>query len=117
MTFGIVALIAPSFMNKSDAAVQPVTAVNAPAAGKTVTISNNKFTPKVVTIKRGESVTWMNKEGTHTIKADDGSFQSGTLTAGKSFSRTFDKAGRYKYYCTFHGSAGGHDMAGTVVVK
>ena len=107
---------APNFISKSNAMVQPP-ATEPLAASKTVTISSNKFTPKVVTIKKGESVTWVNKEGTHTVKADDGSFQSGTLTAGKSFSHTFDKAGSYKYYCTFHGSAGGHDMAGTIVVK
>src|SRR5215470_7736315 len=94
--------------------------VNAPVpitAGATVTISNFQFTPKVVRIKAGDEVTWQVKEGTHTVTADDGSFESQNLTGGQKFSHTFDKAGTYRYYCSFHGSKGGHDMAGTVIVS
>jgi plastocyanin len=86
------------------------------AAGKTVTLTNNMFGPKTVTIKKGQSVTWVAKEGAHTVKADNGAFQSGTLTAGKSYSYTFNTPGTYGYHCTFHGSPG-HDMAGKVIVK
>lgn len=82
----------------------------------TVTISNLKFTPKEVTIKAGATVNWEDKEGTHTVKADDGSWESPTLSKGKTYSRTFDKPGKYGYYCTFHGSPH-QDMAGTVIVK
>lgn len=85
------------------------------AGGKTVTLSNNMFAPKTVTIKKGDSVTWSAKDGAHTVKADNGSFQSGTITAGKNFSHTFDAPGTYGYHCTFHGSPG-HDMAGKVIV-
>ena len=87
-----------------------------PGAGKTVTISNFKFTPKAVTVKVGTAVTWSNTEGTHTVTADDGSFQSPNLSAGKSFSHTFTKLGTYRYYCSLHGGAGGADMSGTVTV-
>jgi plastocyanin len=85
-------------------------------ADATVTLTNFTFTPKKVRIKAGGTVTWTVKEGSHTVRADDDSFDSGTLTAGKSFSKKFDKRGTYKYFCTFHGEAGGHDMAGTVIV-
>ena len=88
----------------------------APLAGATVTISNFQFTPKVVRIKAGSEVTWQVKEGSHTVSADDGAFTSPTLSAGKKFSYTFSKPGTYRYYCSFHGSKGGHDMAGTVIV-
>src|SRR5437868_12719386 len=85
------------------------------AAAK-VTVSNVKFEPRTLTVKAGTTVTWENKEGTHTVTSDTGAFESETLSAGQSFSHKFDKAGRYPYYCTFHGSKGGHDMAGVIVV-
>jgi len=85
-------------------------------AGPTVTITNFTFTPKVVRVKAGTEVTWQVKEGTHTVTADNGSFESPALSAGKSFTHKFATAGTYRYYCSFHGSKGGHDMAGTVVV-
>jgi plastocyanin len=89
------------------------------AAGNTagsVTLSNFKFAPQTVTVKAGGTVTWMNKEGTHTVSADDGSWESPTLTAGQSYSHQFSRPGTYRYHCSFHGSPG-HDMAGVVTVK
>ena len=44
--------------------------------------------------------------------ADDGSFNSGNLDKGATFSHTFDKAGTFAYYCKYHGSKGGTGMAG-----
>jgi plastocyanin len=104
--------LAGSYVSKSTAAVTPEPAL----AGGTVTISNFQFTPRVVRIKAGGSVDWQVKEGTHTVNADDGSFGSSGLSAGQKFSHQFPKPGRYRYYCSFHGSKGGHDMAGTVIV-
>jgi plastocyanin len=84
--------------------------------GAKVTITNNKFEPKTITVKAGSEVTWENQEGSHTVSADDGSWNSGALTAGKTYSYKFDKPGKYPYYCGFHGSKGGHEMAGVVIV-
>jgi plastocyanin len=81
-----------------------------------VTVSNNKFEPKTITVKAGSEVTWENKEGTHTITADDDSWNSPTLTAGQTYSHKFDKPGAYTYHCAFHGGKGGHDMAGVINV-
>jgi plastocyanin len=86
------------------------------SGGAKVTITNNKFEPKIVTIKAGSEVTWENKEGTHAVSADDGSWTSSALTAGKTYSQKFDKPGKYSYYCTFHGGKGGHEMSGVVNV-
>ena len=90
-------------------------AVQTPASN-TVTLTNFQFTPKSLTIKAGSEVTWEVKEGTHTIIADKGFFESQTLSAGQKFSHKFVKPGVYQYYCSFHGSKGGHEMAGTVRV-
>ena len=86
------------------------------AAGAKITITNFKFEPKDITVKVGTIVTWENKEGTHSVNADDGSFSSPNLTAGKTFTHKFTKAGTYGFYCSFHGSKGGGDMSGTVRV-
>jgi plastocyanin len=58
----------------------------------------------------------MDASFSHTVTADDGSFDSGTLSSGKSFSYTFNTAGDFPYHCTFHGGPGGEGMAGTVTV-
>jgi plastocyanin len=84
--------------------------------GAKVAIYNNKFEPKTITVKAGSEVTWENKEGAHTVSADDDSWRSPALTAGKTFSYKFDKPGAYPYYCGFHGSKGGHEMSGVVNV-
>jgi plastocyanin len=84
--------------------------------GAKVTLSDNKFEPKTVTIKSGSEVTWENKEGTHTVTADDGSWTSPTLSAGQTYSHKFEKPGKYPYYCKFHGGKGGQNMSGVVNV-
>ncbi|MBC7911293.1 MAG: cupredoxin family copper-binding protein [Pyrinomonadaceae bacterium] len=105
------------FLSVSGSASHPAAGNKAAAAvDKTVTIKNFQFTPKNVTVKVGSTVTWLNKEGTHTVTADNGSFQSPNLSADKSYSHKFTKAGTYRYYCSFHGGAGGADMSGTVTV-
>ncbi len=85
-----------------------------PAAA--VQISNFQFAPKVLSVKAGTTVTWTNKEGTHTVTADNGAFASDNLVAGQSFSFKFTKPGTYAYHCSFHGSKGGGDMSGVVRV-
>lgn len=82
-----------------------------------VNIKNFEFRPKSLVVKPGTVVTWTNDAGAHTVVADDGSFSSPTLAAGQTFSHKFTRKGTHRYYCSFHGGAGGHDMAGTVVVR
>src|SRR2546430_17323745 len=82
-----------------------------------VSIKDFEFQPRELTVKAGATVTWTNDGGSsHTITADDGSFESPTLGAGKTYSRKFTKPGTYPYYCAFHGGKGGEGMSGTVVV-
>jgi plastocyanin len=94
------------------ASTAPVT----PEPSAAVSISNFKFEPKVLRVKVGTTVTWTNTDGTHSAVADDENFSSPTLAKGKSFSFKFTKRGKYPYYCSFHGSKGGGDMAGTIIV-
>lgn len=98
------------------AATERSTQIEVSAQGNQVTLSNFKFEPKTLTVPEGTTVTWTNKEGTHTIKSDADAFGSKTLKAGESFTYEFTKAGKYPYYCGFHGSKGGGDMAGVIIV-
>jgi plastocyanin len=82
-----------------------------------ITVKNFGFDPAEITVPVGAEVEWTDQGGRHSVQADDGSFKSETLTAGSTFKRRFDRPGVYRYYCEFHGAAGGHDMAGVVIVK
>ena len=55
-------------------------------------------------VELGTTVTWTNNDASmpHTVTAVDGSFDSGQLAAGQSFSYTFDKPGEFEYFCTLH---------------
>jgi plastocyanin len=82
-----------------------------------VTVKNFSFEPAQVTVPAGTVVEWVDEKGRHTVKADDGSFESTPLVSGGKFERRFDKPGAYRYFCGFHGAPGGKDMAGTVAVS
>jgi plastocyanin len=73
------------------------------------------FTPPTVTVVIGvnNTVVWTNDDSVpHTVTADDGSFSSGNLNPGDSYSFTFTTPGTYTYHCSYHSW-----MKGTVVVK
>jgi plastocyanin len=75
------------------------------------------FDAEVVRVPVGTQIEWRNfGRSPHTVTADDGSFDSGDMQNGDEFSWTFDKPGVYRYYCTYHGAAGGVGMAGMIVV-
>jgi len=77
----------------------------APAAADTsnVSVQFQAFGPSQTDILPGETVQWDNvSERTHTVTADDGSFDSGELPGGSSFAQEFDADGLYAYHCTIH---------------
>src|SRR5829696_1339680 len=85
--------------------------VNA-AASKGVTISDFEFTPATVNVSVGDTVTWTNRGPTnHTATANNGSFDSGNLNRGQTYSRKFTAAGTFTYFCEPHPF-----MTGRVVV-
>ena len=100
-------------------AAQPTQApAQPPAAGAAaVTIADNSFTPKELSVPVGATVVWTHTgQRQHTVTADDGSFKSDTLKNGATFKQTFDKPGTYPYYCEFHGGPGGAAMSGVIKV-
>jgi nitrite reductase (NO-forming) len=62
------------------------------------------YAPNVLMVPLGATVTWTNNDPgmTHTVTAADGSFDSGMLAAGQSWSYTFDQPGDFDYICTPH---------------
>ncbi|HKP84627.1 MAG TPA: cupredoxin domain-containing protein [Blastocatellia bacterium] len=117
MSLAMVAGVAEARTAKASSKAKGATAASRAGAEKAVVkISSFKYEPKTLTVPVGTTVQWVNEGGRHTVEADDGSFKSDTLQTGGTFEHTFDKPGSYPYHCTFHGEAGGKDMAGKVVV-
>ena len=84
-----------------------------PPTDAAVDISGFAFGPAELQIAAGTTVTWTNQDAaSHTVTADDGSFDSGNLTTGQTFSQTFDTPGTYTYHCNIHPS-----MTATIVVS
>jgi len=87
------------------------------AATVKVDIANFAFGAPL-TIKVGTTVIWTNRDNAaHTVTADNGEFDSGSLKTGDTFSFTFSKPGTFPYYCAFHGGKGGVGMSSQVVVQ
>ena len=96
------------------AAPRPATP-SAPATGTVVRagIRNLAFTPARIEIAVGTTVEWTNSDAlAHTVTAPDGSFDSGPIDTGKSWSHTFAAPGTYDFACTPHPF-----MKGVVIVR
>ena len=104
----------------------PPPAVPPPAPGTVfVTISDNHYSPDTITINKNIPVRWSNDGAvSHTVSADSGSFDSGTLGGagqdpygapmqGGKYDHVFTAAGTFGYYCQIHGFA----MHGVVIVN
>ena len=88
-----------------------------------VSMKDNFFEPAVLQIPVGASVTFVNDgEAPHNAVASDGSWSTETsfgsliMLSDDVTTLTFDEPGIYPYYCTFHGTAQGAGMAGTLIV-
>jgi plastocyanin len=96
-------------------AAAPAAPASSPAGGAAgaVTIKGFAFSPGAITVAVGTTVTWTNQDSaSHTVTADDGSFDSKAFANGATFSQTFARAGTFKYHCAIHSS-----MTASVVVQ
>ena len=83
------------------------------AADHAVDIAGFAFAPQAITVSVGDTVTWSNSDAQHhTATADDGSFDTGTVSSGSPKSVTFSTPGTFAYHCRIHPS-----MTATVVVE
>jgi plastocyanin len=86
--------------------VSAVLAASAFAATKTVSIGDNFFKPRTVSVKKGTTVKWVWKgKSPHnvTVRSGPTKFTSRTQTKG-TFSKKLSKKGTYKIICTIHGA-------------
>ena len=70
--------------------------------------TNNCYIPSQISIKAGESVTWLNEDAAFhsvtggTYENPNEMFDSGHLDPNESFTVKFDESGTYDYHCTLH---------------
>jgi len=112
---------APVFDQGGNVVLTPFTLLDsqAPVGGEEVEVEvvDSTYRLQVVTVPVGTIVTWVYNGGLpHTVTSDTNLFNSGTMREGDSFTFTFDEAGTFPYFCTFHGSAGGNGMSGVINV-
>lgn len=84
-------------------------------AASEIEIENFAFTPNNITVKKGTTVTWTNKDSTrHDVTPDEKTAEfkaSELLDKDESYSVTFNTSGTYTYFCSLHPY-----MKGTVTV-
>jgi plastocyanin len=77
----------------------------AAAATQTVMMQDYAFTPASLTVRAGDTVTWMQHDtAPHDVVTTSApvAFHSPQLSPGQSWSYTFRTPGTYAYYCSVH---------------
>ena len=83
-----------------------------PPATHTVTIEAMQFTPATLTVKSGDTITWVNRDMfPHTATATE-RFDSTVIAPGESWSHRLTSPGEFPYLCTLH-----PPMRGTIRVE
>jgi amicyanin len=83
------------------------------AAEMEVKIDNFTFNPQQITVKAGDTVTWVNHDDIpHTVTSKTMAFRSKAMDTDDKFSFTFATPGKYDYFCSLH-----PHMTGTIVVE
>ena len=78
-----------------------------------IDIQGYAFSPSSITINVGDTIVWTNYDSaSHTVTSNDGTFDSGGISTGNTFSFTFTSAGTFNYYCAPH-----PNMTGSVTVQ
>ena len=99
---------------RARAAAGPVERV-APDSGRVVRIdiAQLAFARPRIEVSAGTTIEWVNRDPLpHTVTADDGSYDSGSLQPAAVWRHAFDEPGTYTYHCTPHPF-----MRGTIVVR
>jgi plastocyanin len=79
-----------------------------------IEIKDFHFTPETLTVKAGQSITWINRdEEPHTVVSVEKQFKkSPPLDTDQTFTITTAAPGTYTYFCSVHPK-----MTGTIVVE
>lgn len=77
--------------------------VSAVAAQHLVIIDGMRFTPRVVKVRPGDTITWENRDlVAHDVAANAIQLRSGILTPGQSWRYTVKGSASFDYACTLH---------------
>jgi len=99
------------------AGVRTAATASYPRAESAVGMRDNEFSPEVLRVEPGATVTWRNVgRNPHTVTADDRTWNSGPISPGETFRRAFPRPGTYRYFCVPHGARAGRGMAGVILV-
>ena len=93
------------FGRRGKAAANEAAAGGGEGAAKAVQVEMRTmtFNPKRIEVAAGSTVRWTNNDQlVHTITADDGSWDSGPIEPGKTWTHTFTQPGAYAFHCTPH---------------
>ncbi len=94
------------------AAAIALVASGAFAADVEVKIANFTFDPPTITIKAGDTVSWVNADDIpHVVAETNGAFRSGALDTDDRYSRSFTAPGTVEYFCAIH-----PHMTGKIIV-
>ncbi len=112
--FLLVALVVVVGCSGSDADVGATTTSGSADEGSLVVrMVDSSYQPQTLTIKAGDTVTWVNQDSaSHNAVADDDSWRTDVFGQDGSGSVTFDTPGAYPYICTLHVA-----MKGTIIVE
>jgi len=78
----------------------------------TVAMDGTRFVPEAITVKQGDRVVWVNQDPfPHTATAH-GTFDSGSIAPGHSWSYAARDPGEFAYVCTLHPG-----MKGMLIVR
>ncbi|HEY6451642.1 MAG TPA: cupredoxin family copper-binding protein [Steroidobacteraceae bacterium] len=78
-----------------------------------VTIEGLRFSPATLSVRRGATVVWINKDLVpHSVTADGRQFDSQSIAPQSSWTYRALKAGSFDYHCTYHPA-----MKGRLIVQ
>ena len=83
--------------------------------GSATNATSTYYSPPTLTVVIGinNTVTWVNNDiAPHTVTSTQGSFDSGIMNPGESWTHTFTTVGTFTYRCTLHPW-----MTGTIIIK
>lgn len=107
----ILAVVAVLFIFEACLDAQP--AQSAGGANQIVIIKQMHFDPSQVSVQAGDTVEWKNEDiFSHSVTADDGSFDSELIAPGHSWQMTFKSAQTIAYHCRPH-----PNMTATLMVQ
>jgi plastocyanin len=108
----VLALVRGAFAAALLLALASTLTVAARAAQLEVKIDNFTFGPQKLTVKVGDTVTWINEDDIPHTVVSTGHFRSKALDTDDKYTFTFTAPGTFEYFCGLH-----PHMQGSIVVE